>query len=243
MSERALRDPGRSSVLPAAEEKRQSVQSMFDRIAPRYDLLNRLLTLGLDQRWRRLALDTVGVSSDDLVPDIACGTGDLAEASVARGARVIGLDFAREMLRGAFVRGVPSLAQADAQQLPVADGIADVITCGFALRNFADLEVALAEMARVLAPGGRIALVEVDAPDNALLRLGHRLHFEWLVPAIGGLLSDRSAYRYLPESTVYLPPRAELLAMIERQGFEDVRRKSLGLGAAQLLTARKRAAS
>ncbi|MDJ0786108.1 MAG: class I SAM-dependent methyltransferase, partial [Myxococcota bacterium] len=80
MSERALRDPGRSSVLPAAEEKRQSVQSMFDRIAPRYDLLNRLLTLGLDQRWRRLALDTVGVSSDDLVLDIACGTGDLAEA-------------------------------------------------------------------------------------------------------------------------------------------------------------------
>ena len=94
-------------------------------------------------------------------------------------------------------------------------------------------------MSRVLAPGGRIALVEVDAPENALLRLGHRLHFEHLVPVVGGLLSDKSAYRYLPESTVYLPPRAELLAMIARQGFVDVRRRGLGLGAAQLLTARK----
>jgi demethylmenaquinone methyltransferase/2-methoxy-6-polyprenyl-1,4-benzoquinol methylase len=213
---------------------------MFDRIAPRYDVLNRALTGGLDQRWRRRALRMIGVGPGDTVLDVACGTGDLAEASRARGARVVGADFASQMLRGARRRGVDAgFVQADAARLPLADASIDVVTCGFALRNFVSLPDVMREMARVLAPGGRLALVEVDRPDAAIVRAGHSLYFDRVVPWIGGLVSDRAAYRYLPQSTAYLPPAAELLALLMKAGFEDVRKTRLLLGAAQILTARR----
>jgi demethylmenaquinone methyltransferase/2-methoxy-6-polyprenyl-1,4-benzoquinol methylase len=227
-------------VLPAAESKRAAVREMFDRIAPRYDALNRLLTAGLDRGWRRALLDAAGVGPGDLVVDVACGTGDLAELAAARGARTVGVDFAREMLRGARRRGIAArFLQGDAALLPLATASASVVTCGFALRNFVDLDEAFAEMARVLAPGGRLALLEVDRPASAWLRRLHGAYFDRVVPRVGGWLSDRSAYAYLPRSTVYLPEPAALAARIEAAGFREARRRRLLLGAAQLWTARR----
>ena len=150
--------------LPIGEEKRVRVREMFDRIAPRYDALNRIMSLGLDQRWRRRALDKIRVGPGDLVVDLACGTGDFCELVEARGARAIGVDFAREMLRQAATRGLrfPKV-QGDGEWLPFATASVDVVTCGFALRNFVSLEAVLREIARIVRPGGRIALLEALA--------------------------------------------------------------------------------
>ena len=228
-------------ALPLPEEKHAAVQAMFDRIAPRYDRMNRLISLGLDQRWRRLALASVGVGPGDVVVDLACGTGDLSELAAERGARVIGTDFAGEMLRRARGRtGAIPFVQGDAATLPFATGSASVLTCGFALRNFVSLTDVLGEMARVLAPGGRLALVEVDRPRASWIRAGHSLYFDRVVPKLGGWLSDRAAYAYLPQSTSYLPEEPELLAQLAASGFEQVRKQRLLLGAAQILTGVRR---
>jgi demethylmenaquinone methyltransferase/2-methoxy-6-polyprenyl-1,4-benzoquinol methylase len=223
--------------LPTLEEKSSRVRAMFDQIAPRYDRLNRLLTAGLDQRWRRDALDRIRVGRGDRVVDLACGTGDLAELAMERGAYVIGVDFALEMLRSARQRGIRApLLQADGVALPLVDGWASVATCGFALRNFVGLPEIFRELARVLSPGGRVALIEVDRPKPKIVRAVHSLYFDRVVPFVGGILSDRAAYAYLPKSTVYLPPTEELLAQLEDAGFEQVEHRSLMLGAVQIVT-------
>ncbi|MFO0690162.1 MAG: ubiquinone/menaquinone biosynthesis methyltransferase [Myxococcota bacterium] len=223
--------------LPIGEEKRVRVREMFDRIAPRYDALNRIMSLGLDQRWRRRALDKIRVGPGDLVVDLACGTGDFCELVEARGARAIGVDFAREMLRQAATRGLrfPKV-QGDGEWLPFATASVDVVTCGFALRNFVSLEAVLREIARIVRPGGRIALVDVDRPAYGPLRAAHSLYFDRVVPLVGGLLSDRSAYRYLPKSTAYLPPPEELRRLLSGAGFLELEREVLLLGSAQILT-------
>ena len=227
-------------TLPTGREKRIAVQDMFDRIAPRYDLLNRLVSVGLDQGWRRRALDLIRVGPGDRLVDLACGTGDLSEQASARGAEVVGMDFALQMLRGARSRGIAaSLVQADAAALPLADAGIDVVTCGFALRNFVSLPEVFGEISRILKPGGRIAFIEVDRPSSAFVRFGHSLYFDRFVPFLGSLLSDRDAYRYLPESTAYLPPPEELLAMLAKQGFTRVEKRRLLLGAAQIITGLK----
>lgn len=223
--------------LPTGREKHAAVRTMFDRIAPRYDFMNRLVSLGLDQGWRRLALDLASVSPGDRLLDLACGTGDLCEAARARGAQVIGADFAREMLRGATERGIDAdFTNADAARLPIATASIDVVTCGFALRNFVSLPEIFAEIARVLKPGGRMALIEVDRPTSAFVRVGHSLYFDRFVPWLGALLSDRDAYRYLPESTAYLPPPEDLFAMLDKAGIGCVAKRRLLLGSAQILT-------
>lgn len=223
--------------LPIGEEKRVRVREMFDRIAPRYDALNRIMSLGLDQRWRRRALDKIRVGPGDLVVDLACGTGDFCELVEARGARAVGVDFAREMLRQAATRGLrfPKV-QGDGEWLPFATASVDVVTCGFALRNFVSLEAVLREIARIVRPGGRIALVDVDRPASGPLRAAHSLYFDRVVPLVGGLLSDRSAYRYLPKSTAYLPPPDELRRLLSGAGFLELEREVLLLGSAQILT-------
>ncbi|MHA7836343.1 MAG: ubiquinone/menaquinone biosynthesis methyltransferase [bacterium] len=213
------------------------MRDMFDRIAPRYDALNRVISAGLDQRWRRRALDGIGVGAGDRVLDLACGTGDFCELAQARGARVIGVDFALQMLRRGRKRGSTfDSVQGDGEWLPFRTASVDVVTCGFALRNFVALEAVFREIARVLVPGGRVALLDVDRPRWAPLRRAHSLYFDRLVPLIGGLVSDRQAYRYLPQSTAYLPPPTELEAMLRRSGFEHIARETLLLGSAQILT-------
>jgi len=229
----AERDP---AALPLPEDKRAAVKAMFDRIAPRYDLLNRLISLGLDQRWRRHALDLAQVGRGQRVVDLACGTGDLSEYAAARGARVVAVDFAREMLRGAARRGIEAhLVQADGMALPLADASADALVSGFALRNFVSLPDVFAEIGRVIAPGGRIALIDVDRPRAEIVRAGHSFYFDRVVPRVGGWISDRAAYAYLPQSTAYLPPDDELRAMLEKAGFREIHKTRLLLGAAQIL--------
>lgn len=224
--------------LPSLGEKRRTVRAMFDRIAPDYDRMNRLMTAGMDQRWRRLALAAIRVGPGDLVLDLACGTGDLAEQARARGARVVGVDFSAAMLCCAARRGIDaSWLQADGSALPLASGSASALTCGFALRNFVALPEIFREAARVLAPGGRVALLEVDRPANPVIRAGHSLYFDRVVPLLGALLADRAAYSYLPKSTAYLPPSAELLGMLAAAGFERISKQRFLLGAVQLITA------
>jgi len=210
---------------------------MFDRIAPRYDALNRVMSGGMDQRWRRRALDKVGVAGGDLVVDLACGTGDLCELVEARGARVVGVDFALQMLKQGRQRGLGFRSvQGDGEWLPFRSGSVDVVTCGFALRNFVSLAAVLREVARVLKPGGRAALIDVDRPSWGPVRAAHSLYFDHVVPMVGGLVSDRKAYRYLPQSTAYLPPPDELQRLLSSAGFDEVERESLFLGSAQILT-------
>jgi demethylmenaquinone methyltransferase/2-methoxy-6-polyprenyl-1,4-benzoquinol methylase len=147
------------------------------------------------------------------------------------------VDFSFEMLAAARRRSIQAaLFQADGEALPLPDEWATVVTCGFALRNFVSLPNVFREVARVLEPGGRVAFIEVDRPRPALIRAAHSLYFDRVVPLIGGLLSDRSAYSYLPKSTVYLPPMRELLALLEDAGFEQAEHRSLLLGAAQIVT-------
>jgi demethylmenaquinone methyltransferase/2-methoxy-6-polyprenyl-1,4-benzoquinol methylase len=219
--------------LPTGEAKVRAVRGMFDAIAPRYDLVNRVMTFGLDRGWRRKAVAALALPPGSLVLDLAAGTGDLCRDLEAAGHRPVGIDLSSGMLAAA--RTTAPLVQADVTRLPVPDGRADGATCGFALRNLADVDAFLAELARVIRPGGRVAVLEVSEPDSALLRWGHGVYFGKVVPRIGGLLSDRSAYRYLPRSAAYLPPAPELVRRFEDAGFPGTTRRPLGAGAAQLL--------
>ena len=230
-----------SEVLPPAPEKAAAVRAMFDLIAPQYDRLNRWLSLRLDQYWRRKTIRSVDVRATDVVLDLACGTGDLSELAAATDARVMGVDFARNMLVGATRRRIKAdFIHADANALPLLPASVSVVLSGFTLRNFVSIPHALQEAARVLKPGGRLALLEVDTPRNALLKWGHGFYFQRLVPLLGGLISDRKSYRYLPRSVVYLPEEAELLEMVRAAGFEQVVKESLSGGVAQLITAVRR---
>ena len=224
-------------TLPHGREKEHAVRSMFDRIAPRYDLVNRVMTFGLDTGWRKKTVESLGLSPGDIVVDVACGTGDLCEELSRRGFRGVGVDFSWGMLAAAHT-GAP-LVQGDVLRLPFKDDSVHGVTCGFALRNVSDLERLFGECARVLVSGGRVALLEVAEPENRLIKLGHSVYFRRVVPLIGALLSDRIAYSYLPRSTAYLPGGDDLVAMLRRAGFVRVRRTLLFPGAAQLLTGTK----
>jgi demethylmenaquinone methyltransferase / 2-methoxy-6-polyprenyl-1,4-benzoquinol methylase len=221
--------------LPQGEEKTARVRSMFDAIAPRYDLVNRLMTFGLDQSWRRQTITALALPADSLLLDLACGTGDLSRLARHRGYRVIGADLSRGMLT-ANHSGAP-LLQADSSRLPFPDGVFDGLVCGYALRNFTDLPQTLAETARVIRPGGRLALLEVDAPTSTVLRTGYDVWFTRVVPVIGGALSDREAYDYLPRSVAYLPPTPVLRRMLTEAGYSGVGIRPLAGGLSQLIFA------
>jgi demethylmenaquinone methyltransferase/2-methoxy-6-polyprenyl-1,4-benzoquinol methylase len=224
-----VRDEG----LPQGEEKGRRVRDMFDAIAGRYDLVNRVMTFGMDVGWRRRAVRQLRLPGGALVADLACGTGDLCRELSRDGYRAVGFDFSLGMLAKATT-DVP-LVQADVLRLPLADRSVDGATCGFALRNVVDLDAFFAEIARVVRPGGRISLLEASQPDGALMRAGHAVYFRRMVPMIGGLLSDRDAYAYLPKSMAYLPPVTEMVAAVRDAGFPDAERVPLSGGIAQVL--------
>jgi demethylmenaquinone methyltransferase / 2-methoxy-6-polyprenyl-1,4-benzoquinol methylase len=225
----------REPSLPQGEEKARAVRLLFDTISPRYDLVNRVMTFGMDAGWRRRTVRELALPRGSRVLDLACGTGDLCRELAAAGHRPVGFDFSHGMLLAA--RTAAPLVEADILRMPVRDAIADGATCGFALRNVVSLPELFAELARVLRPGGRIALLETAEPEARVMRVGHRLYLRKVVPVIGGLLSDREAYSYLPRSTAYLSPTEELLAMLRTAGFADARRTALGGGVTQLLVA------
>lgn len=207
----------------------EAVRSMFDRISPVYDAMNRTMTLGLDQRWRRATVAAV-VRPGDRVLDACCGTGDLAVAASRVGARVTGLDFSEQMLERARRKSSEvEWVQGDALALAFEDGSFDAATVGFGVRNLADLERGLAELRRVLRPGGRVAILEITRP-RGLLAPFYRLWFDGLVPLLGKLLPGGSAYTYLPASVRRFPAPEELAALLRAAGFEDVRWKTFAGG-------------
>ena len=222
--------------LPSPEHKTQFVRTMFDGIAHRYDLVNRLMTLGLDRAWRRATIKAMRLRPGSLIVDLGCGTGDLLGASISSGLRCVGIDLSYEMLSHAR-RFTTPLVEADASELPVADASVDGVVSGFALRNFTDQRSVMTEIARVIVPGGRLAILEVDRPGLAPLRLGHRIWFNHVVPRIGAMFSVAEAYRYLPQSVSYLPSFEALAAMLQSEGFEHIGRRRLSGGLAQIVTA------
>lgn len=227
-----------SAPLPQGEEKARAVRGLFDTVSPRYDLVNRVMTFGMDVGWRRRAIRELRLPGGALVADLACGTGDLCRELQRSGYRAVGFDFSLGMLERA--RTAAPLAQADILRLPMRDGAADGATCGFALRNVVDLSALFAEAARVVRPAGRIAFLEASEPEHPVMRIGHRVYFHRVVPLIGGVLSDRDAYTYLPRSMAYLPPGGQLVRMLRDVGFPDARRIALSGGIAQLLVGTRR---
>jgi demethylmenaquinone methyltransferase/2-methoxy-6-polyprenyl-1,4-benzoquinol methylase len=212
------------------------VRTMFDRIAPVYDLMNRVMTAGLDRRWRRLTADGV-VRPGDRVLDACCGTGDLAVAARRAGGEVTGLDFSERMLERAR-RKAPDIrwVAGDLLALPFADASFDAATVGFGVRNVEDLEAGLRELARVLGPGGRLGCLEITRPRGPLRPFFHAW-FDVLVPLAGRLLPGGAAYAYLPASVRRFPGPEDLGAAMERAGFADVRWRLLGGGIVALHTA------
>ncbi len=215
------------------------MRAMFDRIAPRYELCNRLFTFGLDGMWREKALDALGDIAGLRLLDLASGTGDLCRKAVDRHASPVGVDLSFGMLANS--QGSHPRLQADAASMPFADACFDAAISGFALRNFTDLSAVLSEVARVLVPGAPIALLEVSTPQGPLLSLGHRFWFNHAVPVLGALLSDAGAYSYLPRSVAYLPSAPELKALVCSAGFSSVRITKLSGGITQLIVGRRSA--
>jgi demethylmenaquinone methyltransferase/2-methoxy-6-polyprenyl-1,4-benzoquinol methylase len=199
-----------------------AVRRMFDRIAPVYDAMNRTMTAGLDRRWRRITAEAV-VRPGDVVLDACCGTGDLAIACARAGGRVTGIDFSERMLDRAR-RKAPELEwiEGDLLALPFADESFDAATVGFGVRNVDDLARALAELRRVLRPGGQVAVLEITRPRGVLAPF-YRLWFDGIVPRLGKVLPGGSAYTYLPASVRRFPGPKELAGLLTAAGFDQVR--------------------
>ena len=224
--------------LPQGDAKAKVVQNMFDAIAPRYDLVNRIMTFRLDTRWRKIAVRKLALTHGARVLDLASGTGDLCINLRKAGLHPLSFDMSFGML-AADHSNAPRV-QADILRLPIATQSVDGVTCGFALRNLVDLKVFFHEIARVTKSGGRIALLDVSTPTNPVIRWGNSVYFGKVVPRIGGLLSNRAAYNYLPKSVAYLPTPEQLVRMLQDAGFEHVRHEQLSGGLTQLMHATKR---
>ncbi|MGH9066186.1 MAG: ubiquinone/menaquinone biosynthesis methyltransferase [Acidimicrobiales bacterium] len=225
----------RTEPLPEGQAKVAAVRGMFDSIAPRYDLVNRIMTFSLDRGWRRRAVAALELPPGSVVLDLATGTGDLCRDLQLAGIRPVGVDLSWGML--AHARTTAPLVHGDGLRLPLAGGRLDGAVSGFALRNVSDLPTMFAELARVVRPGGRVSLLDVAQPPNPVLAVGHAFYFGKVVPRIGAALSDAGAYRYLPRSVAYLPPPARLLDQLREAGFGAAEHRLLSGGITQLLTA------
>jgi demethylmenaquinone methyltransferase/2-methoxy-6-polyprenyl-1,4-benzoquinol methylase len=229
------RDKWDREDLPKGAEKVEAVREMFDAIAPRYDFVNRLMTFRLDTRWRKKTVSALDLPKGSRVLDLASGTGDLCIELKQNGYQPISMDLSFGML-SADRSGAPR-TQVDILKLPTPNMCVDGITCGFALRNLENLQMFFIELARVTRHGGRIALLDVSVPTNRLIRYGNSIYFGRIVPIIGGLFSNRAAYRYLPRSVAYLPEPDQLVAMLKQSGFADAKHTQLSGGLTQLLVA------
>jgi len=204
---------------------------MFDRIADRYDLMNSVMTAGMHHRWRERAADLARLEQGGSALDVCCGTGDLAlalERRVGPRGRVVGLDFSAPMLELAEAKsrdaGAPvTWVQGNALELPFGDGEFDAVTVGFGARNVVDLDGGIAEMARVVRPGGRVVVLEITTPRRPPLSWFYAVWFDRIVPVLGTVAGDRDAYTYLPDSVRRFPPADELAALMYRAGLRDVR--------------------
>jgi demethylmenaquinone methyltransferase/2-methoxy-6-polyprenyl-1,4-benzoquinol methylase len=223
-----------AGTLPAKD-----VQTMFDRIAPVYDVMNRVMTAGLDLRWRRLTAEAV-VRRGDRVLDACCGTGDLAVADLRAGGDVTGLDFSPRMLERARRKSdAVKWVEGDMLALPFEDGSFEAATVGFGVRNVVDLEHGLAELARVLVPGGRVGILEITTPTG-LLAPFYRLWFDRIVPLLGKVLKGGEAYSYLPASVRRFPDKEALAGLLRTAGFDGVEYRTFAGGIVALHTGTKR---
>jgi demethylmenaquinone methyltransferase/2-methoxy-6-polyprenyl-1,4-benzoquinol methylase len=230
-------------------EKGRAIRQMFDEIAPRYDLLNRLLSFGVDRRWRRVAVRQLAIPPQGRVLDVATGTGDVAleiARQTAPSVRIVGADFTqgmlvrgREKVAASPYRGRIELVNAPCEALPHPDGTFDGVTIAFGIRNVVDRPRGLYEMTRVLKPGGRVVVLEFATPRNPLFRPVYLCYFHRLLPWLGGLLSRRSAYQYLPESVQEFPDRDTFLAMMAAAGLTSLRYIDLTGGIAAVYVGEK----
>jgi demethylmenaquinone methyltransferase/2-methoxy-6-polyprenyl-1,4-benzoquinol methylase len=236
-------------LADAPDKTPSRIAGMFDAIAPRYDLLNHVLSVGLDKRWRNMAVDALRLQPESIVLDLCTGTADLAIATARRVPRssVVGVDFAGAMLRLGLAKvrrlGMGHrihLVRGDAACIPLPDGSCDAATIAFGIRNVAEPERALAEIARVLRPSGRLAILEFGQPAIPGIRRLYSWYFRYLLPAVGRVVSKHtSAYSYLPASVGTFPPPPEFARTIARHGFSQVSAVSLTFGIVYLYIAER----
>jgi demethylmenaquinone methyltransferase/2-methoxy-6-polyprenyl-1,4-benzoquinol methylase len=229
--------------------KKEGVRKLFDNIAPDYDKLNHILSFNIDKGWRKKAVRNLVDTQEPLkVLDVACGTGDFTieiAQKVGKGSEVIGVDISegmmavgREKIKKAGVSA--ELFVADCEDLPYSDNTFNRISVGFGVRNFEHLELGLSQMCRVLAPGGKLVILELSVPSNAFIRWCYKLYFLKILPAIGGMISgNRGAYEYLPASVLRFPAPDKFISMLKSAGFATVEHTSLTLGICRMYVAKK----
>jgi demethylmenaquinone methyltransferase/2-methoxy-6-polyprenyl-1,4-benzoquinol methylase len=238
---------GKGTTPPGAATEEQAaryVRGMFDQVAPRYDLLNHILSFQIDKYWRHRTVKRVQQilnRPEARVLDLACGTGDLTLAMTRAGkARVIGSDFCHPMLIGAAAKNAKLLFEADALTLPIASESVDLVTCAFGFRNFVNYRRGMTEIKRVLKPGGTAAILEFSTPPNAIFRSGYNFYSNQVLPRVGALLSGaKEAYTYLPESVKKFPAAEPLAKEFSEAGFAEVEYELMTFGIAALHLAKK----
>lgn len=228
--------------------EKEVVRNLFNDIAPKYDLLNHVLSMNVDRGWRKKAMEYVGAGEKKRLLDVACGTGDFSIAAFHAGAgQVTGIDISANMVemgrrkvRGLGLEGHIDLRVGDGERMEFPEGTFDVVTVAFGVRNFGHLEQGLREMRRVLRPGGRVVILEFSLPEHFPVKQLYRFYFCHVLPKVGGWLSgNRKAYAYLPESVLKFPRGKDFLAILQRCGFEKTRQRKLSWGIASLYVAEK----
>jgi demethylmenaquinone methyltransferase/2-methoxy-6-polyprenyl-1,4-benzoquinol methylase len=228
-----------NSVLPSPNTKRKFVKQMFDDTADKYDRTNAVITLGLDTSWRKRSIKLLECQKDDLILDVASGTGDLCNILLKKGMNPISMDFSEGMLMKSITTA--PRVQGDALQMPFFDNTFNGVTCGFSLRNFTDIETYFKSCARVLKPKGRLMAVDATTPSNPIVKFFHAIWFRGVIPILGKLSgSSKEAYRYLPLSTAYLPDDQTIIGMLEKSEFEDIEIKKFMLGSVICITATRK---